>query len=426
MEKENLTLKINEVNINGEGVAYINNEETKVCVKGVLPEETVIAKKVFEKKNFINAKLEKVVEGSSLRIKPKCNFCGNCGGCDYQHISVENGLELKRKIISKYFADIYSGEIIANKSKSEFNYRNKVSFFVKGNKIGFQQENTNNIVEIDNCMLLQPILNRLLIFFKKWLKNNKEDAINHLVARVLNENLIITLVVREKPKNLQNLVDGLKKEFLNTKIGFYLNYNTSSKFILSDKWEHIFGLKNLQDNFNGVDYFVHPYSFLQVNNDVRNDIYNIVLQNVDNREVIEGYSGAGLLSAIIAKKAKKVFAVEINKNATKDADYLKKINNLTNLQNINGDCSKILPELAKQNPNAIFLIDPPRSGCDQNTLKAIKENNISKVIYISCNPYTLKQNLKFLSDNYNIDSIQIFDMFPNTSNIESLAFLTKK
>ena len=64
-----------------------------------------------------------------------------------------------------------SGEIIANKSKSEFNYRNKVSFFVKGNKIGFQQENTNNIVEIDNCMLLQPILNRLLIFFKKWLKN---------------------------------------------------------------------------------------------------------------------------------------------------------------------------------------------------------------------------------------------------------------
>lgn len=426
MEKENLTLKINEVNINGEGVAYINNEETKVCVKGVLPEETVIAKKVFEKKNFINAKLEKVVEGSSLRIKPKCNFCGNCGGCDYQHISVENGLELKRKIISKYFADIYSGEIIANKSKSEFNYRNKVSFFIKGNKIGFQQENTNNIVEIDNCMLLQPILNRLLIFFKKWLKNNKEDAINHLVARVLNENLIITLVVREKPKNLQNLVNGLKKEFLNTKMGFYLNYNTSSKFILSDKWEHIFGLKNLQDNFNGVDYFVHPYSFLQVNNDVRNDIYNIVLQNVDNREVIEGYSGAGLLSAIIAKKAKKVFAVEINKNATKDADYLKKINNLNNLQNINGDCSKILPELAKQNPNAIFLIDPPRSGCDQNTLKAIKENNISKVIYISCNPYTLKQNLKFLSDNYNIDSIQIFDMFPNTSNIESLAFLTKK
>jgi 23S rRNA (uracil1939-C5)-methyltransferase len=165
---------------------------------------------------------------------------------------------------------------------------------------------------------------------------------------------------------------------------------------------------------------------LSLIDDVRNDIYNVVLQNVDNREVIEGYSGAGLLSAIIAKKAKKVFAVEINKNATKDADYLKKINNLTNLQNINGDCSKVLPELAKQNPNAIFLIDPPRSGCDQNTLKAIKENNTSKVIYISCNPYTLKQNLKFLSDIYNIDSIQIFDMFPNTSNIESLAFLSKK
>ena len=195
--------------------------------------------------------------------------------------------------------------------------------------------------------------------------------------------------------------------------------------ILSDKWQHLFGLKYLEDEFEGIKYNIHPYSFLQVNNKVKNDIYKYVLQKIDNQIVIEGYSGAGLLSAILSKKAKKVIGVEINKNATKDADNIKNLNNINNLENINGDCKSVLPDLAKKYSNAVFVIDPPRSGCDEKTLTAIKENNINKVVYISCNPYTLKQNVKFLSDKYKITDFEIFDMFPQTSNVESVICLEK-
>ena len=122
-------------------------------------------------------------------------------------------------------------------------------------------------------------------------------------------------------------------------------------------------------------------------------LYKTVQNEIKDEVVIEGYSGAGLLSGILCKTAKHVIGVEINKNATKNANKLKEANALSNLQNINGDCKNVLPVLAKQYKNAVFVVDPPRSGCDQNTLQAIIDNNISKVVYVSCNPYTLKQNI---------------------------------
>lgn len=427
LKEENL-LKINieDVNINGEGFCYINNKQTKVCVKNVIPQEEVIVEKTFEKNNFINAKLQTIVKPNNLRVNPKCKYYGVCGGCDYQHLSTKNALAQKLNIIKKYFSDIYNKEIIALESKNDFNYRNKVSFFVKNGKIGLQQENTNNLIEVDSCLILKPILNKVLNVFKIWLDKYKEKNINHVVVRTLNNLLSIVLVVTEKIKNTQELINLLNNEFGENSYGLYFNFNNGKGKILSDKWLFVYGAKTLTDNYNGVEYQIHPYSFMQVNDDIKLLIYEKVLKEIENKVVIEGYSGAGLLSAIISKKAKKVIGVEINKQATQDANNLKQKNNLTNIENINGDCKQVLPQLAKKYPEAIFLIDPPRSGCDLETLKALKQNKISKIIYISCNPYTLKQNIKFLIDEYKLDSLQIFDMFPQTSNIESLAILKRK
>lgn len=419
-----IKVKIDEVNINGEGFCFLDNG-TKVCVKRVLPKEEVLVQKTFEKNNFINATLKEVLNKNPLRVQPKCPYYNICGGCDYQHLSSKNALKQKKEIITKYFSDLYNKEIKANKSQLDFNYRNKASFYVFENKVGFQKENSNKLIEIDNCMLLEPIINKALNIFKNWLIENKTKDINHFVIRTLNKKLIVTMVVEKTPKNLDKLLNCFKKEFVESSLGFYLNFNKQKNIILSDKWQHIFGLKFLEDEFEGIKYNVHPYSFLQVNNNVKNDIYKLVLQKIDNQVVIEGYSGAGLLSAILSKKAKKVIGVEINKKATKDAEKLKVLNNINNLENINGDCKTILPNLAKQYKKSIFVIDPPRSGCDLQTLTAIKENKIDKIIYISCNPYTLKQNVKFLGDEYKITDFQIFDMFPQTSNIESVVCLER-
>lgn len=423
LEKELIKIKIDSVNINGEGTSKL--DDNKVCVKYVLPGEEIVAEKIYSKKNFIKAKLKEVVLKNEFRVEPSCPYYQKCGGCDLQHLNYDNSITLKYKILSNYFLDLYNDKIEVVKSNNIYNYRNKASFVVIDNNVGFQEEGTNKLVGINKCVILDDNINNVLKILKKWFKEKQNKNINHIVVRTLNNSLVITLVVNKKPENLKDLLNYLRKN-ININFGLYLNYNNFKDKILSDNWEHIFGVKELEDNFENIKFFVHPYAFLQINNDVRNKLYNKVLDLIKNEVVIEGYSGVGLLTSILSTKAKKVIGVEINKSATQNANMLIKRNNILNVQNINGDCKIELPKLAKIYPNATFIIDPPRSGCDNKVLQSIIDCNIKKVVYISCNPYTLKQNLKYLSSNYKVEKLIMFDMFPQTFNCETLAILSKK
>jgi len=424
-EKDVFKIKIDEVNINGEGVGFLQ-DNIKVCVKNVLPGEVVKVKSIFKKNNFIKAELIEVLESNQNRIKPVCPYFSLCGGCDYQQLKNVDAIKQKKQIFENYFKDIYAKEIEFIDNNKPFEYRNKASFIVKNGKVGFQKEGSNNIVEIENCCIVKSEINKVLSIFRKWLNLTKEENVNHIVIRVLNKKLIITIVCASTIKKVDLLVEKIKECFKDNSFGVYLNFNSSKNKILGDKWKHIYGLKVLEDVFDDVKYSVHPNSFMQINDEVRNILYKSVQEEIKNEVVIEGYSGAGLLSGILCKTAKEVIGVEINKNATENANKLKEENNLTNLQNINGDCKNVLPVLAKKYKSAIFVIDPPRSGCDQNTLQSLKDNYISKVIYVSCNPYTLKQNLRFLSNIFNVEKIKMFNMFPNTSEVETLAVLSRK
>lgn len=419
-----MKIQIEGLNINGEG--YCNSDNTKICVKNVLPNEIVEVEGVIKKNNFIGAKLINVDKPSYYRIKEKCKFCGNCGGCDFMFVDYDKGLEIKKQVIARYFNDLYSNDIIAHKSRREFFYRNKVSFFVENDKIGLLGLKSKNIVEIDKCIVSKEGINKALKITRVYLRTIKNKNIHHIVVRELDSGIIIVLVSEKKPKDVNLLLNLLKEEF-GKNFGLYINYNLkNSKNILSDKFEFVYGQKYLKSVVNGIICFSKPYSFMQINDDVRNEMYERVKDEVNGEMVVEGYSGAGILSCIMAKVAKKVVSIEINKTATQDAEKTRKENNITNLENINGDCSKILPQIISKNKDAIFVIDPPRSGCSNNILEKLKENKIKKIIYISCNPYTLKQNLVYLKESFIIEKFEIFDIFPQTFEIESMVILKSK
>lgn len=423
--RETKQIRIEFININGEGIC--NQDNIKYCVKNVLPQEDVTIKKTYEKNNFVSGEVVSINSPSKLRISPPCPYYNKCGGCNFQFVKSDDGLNIKKQILSSYFSSIYNGDISIFPSKNCYNYRNKASFFVSGKKVGFQKENSNEVVEIDNCLLLNPIINKVLIVLKQWIKAYSNSGVTHFVVRVLNSKTSVVVVSKSDVNNLSNLVKGLKNALLDGNFGLYVNKNSSKNKILSENYTHIYGLKQLETNYQNIKYFVHPNAFMQVNDDVKNLLYLSVLDNINSNDiVIEGYSGAGLLSALISKKANKVFAVEINKQASMNAEEVKRQNNLTNLTNVNGDCSIELTKLISKYKNAVFVIDPARSGCDNKTLQAVKNSGVKKIIYISCNPYTLKQNIVFLGDSYKITKMQIFDMFPQTFHMETLVVLERK
>lgn len=428
MEELNLIkIKIDGININGEGVSSFNNK--KVCVKNVLPNEEILANIKLEKSNFILASKEKVIKQSLLRVDAPCPYYEKCGGCDFQFVQDGDALKIKKEIIKDYLSCFYNGQLEAHPSPKCSYYRNKTSFFVDRNKIGLLEEGTNKIVEINSCLISSLQINNVLKVIKTFLVSNQTNFVSHIVVRELDNKFILTIVskidISSSKKFALKLVDCLKDNFENENFGVYINLNKSKNQILSDNWHHVYGLEYLTATVLNTKFCVHPYSFLQVNFEVMEKLYLDVLKNINDEVVIEGYSGAGLLSCIMAKKAKKVISVEINKSATQSANKTKQINNIKNLENINADCKNTLPKLAEKYPSSTFVIDPARSGCDKDILQALNNSNIKKIIYISCNPYTLKQNLGVLSQKYQVKDVQIFDMFPKTTHIETLVILEK-
>ena len=130
----------------------------------------------------------------------------------------------------------------------------------------------------------------------------------------------------------------------------------------------------------------------------------------------------------MAKKVKEVYGVEINQQAIRDAKINSKINKIENAYFVSADAGKYLTQLTKKRSKVdVVIMDPPRSGADEKFLRSLVGLKPKKIVYISCNPLTQKQNLYYLLKNgYQVQVIQPVDMFPFTEHIEVITLLTKK
>ena len=418
---QNIEVQINCLNIQGEGVFYF--EGKKGSVMGVLPEERVVVRVLSDKKDFLSCSLVKVISPSPLRIEPDCPYYYKCGGCNFLHIGKENSFLLKANVIKDFLSSIYSGDIALHKSTSQQNYRNNVAFAIDGKVVGLKGYHSSRVIPISYCKIAKENINTALAILQKYLQNGGENF-SHAVVRSLDKSLSITLVCTKKPKDLNALVQNLISIF-GENFGLYLNYNKNKKEILSDKFEHVFGQKFLTANEFGISFFVYPHAFLQVNDEIRLKLYERVSQFVAEERVVEGYSGVGILSAVLAQKAKSVTSIEINKSATKSANLLKERNNITNLENINGDFGEVFEKMDRKEPFTLVL-DPPRKGLDKKVLDSITKTLPDKIVYVSCNPYTLKQNVTYLTQFYLVENVEFFDMFPSTFDIETLLILKRR
>lgn len=442
-KNDEIVVTIERLGSNGEGIALYDG--AVIFVPFALIGEKCLVHIVSVKKNFYFAKLVEKLSTSKARIDAPCPYFVKCGGCDIQHMSYVSQLELKRDIVKnelKKFAgqDVLVPEVIS--SEKQFRYRNKFAFPVQEDengkvKIGMFRRHSHDVVEIDDCMLQSEKTAKIINIFKKYMKNNNISAFNeekntgiikHIVVRENENSFILTVIVSSaKFNNFEPLICELKKEF--ESFGVYKNINTkNNNVIFGDIDEHIYGLSELEYNEFGIKYFVNNRSFLQVNDYIKNQIYSKIIELLGSQKnVVDAYSGAGLLSSIIAKTGANVYGIEIIKEATLNAENLKKINNLNNLTNINGDCAKELPKLAeKLKGDFVLVVDPPRKGLDEEVVSSLLKSKPQKIIYLSCNPSTLARDIKLLSEKYQLNYIQPYDMFPQTANVETLICLNLK
>ncbi len=451
---------------NGEGI--IKQDNVIIFVPYTLVGEKVRFKVLKVVSKCVYAKALEILTPAEVRVRAKCPVFTKCGGCQLQHIKYQNQLSIKEQSIKDTFKKVANLNVQVLPTVSgdnEYRYRNKlqlpVCFTDKGTVIGFYAENSHRVVPISDCPINAFWTKDIISAFTKFINENNIIGYNEftnsgdlreITVKEINGNLIITAVVlNPKIRGLDKLVDTVK-EFIKLPFSLYINVNNKqTNVIYGDDFKLIYGNADYTSEMLGVKYKIGVQSFMQVNNSVCSKLYSNVKSLVnanENTVVIDAYSGAGLMTAILAKNAKKAIGVEIIKEAVECANELAKINKLDHkITNHLGKCEDILPQIIadeKQKGSDVCLVlDPPRKGCDINVINSIIKSNIDKIVYVSCKPSTLARDVGLLvgtlevvdgeikkvdnpKERYKIELVKPFDMFAQTKHVETLVVLQRK
>jgi len=397
-------IEVTSLDHNGRGIGKLNNKI--VFVENSLPGEIVDINIIKEKKNYIEANVSNYIKKSDIRIESPCPYFDKCGGCDILHLPYKEQLSFKQNkienIINKYLdSNIKVNNIIS--STNNFNYRNKVTFQVKG-KIGFYNNNSYELIEMDKCLISNNLINNSI----KYLKKLELTKINKIICRTGSNELMIIIETNDKSIDIKPI-----KYIANS---IYLKIN--------NEYTLIYGNKHIYENIGEYKFLISPDSFFQVNIDICEKLYTMIKNYIgEKKNVLDLYCGTGSIG-IFGNKNNNVVGIEINKYAIEDANKNKELNKINNIDFICGDSGKKIEKL-KFNPD-IIIVDPPRSGLNMETINNILKINANELIYVSCDPMTLVRDLKILNDNFYIDEITPFDMFPNTKHVECISYLKRK
>ena len=386
-----MEVKINKFDHFGRGIAKVNNKV--IFVNRALPDEIVDIKIVKENKKYSEAIVNKVIKASPNRIEAVCPFYDKCGGCNFLHVNYDTEKEFK---INKAIELL--GRCDNFYETSNLNYRNKVVLHVKDSKLGLYEESSNNLVNIDYCYLLSDMINKVIADLSK----NDLSKLERIIIKTHQDKILVNFFGEINGINLP-YVDSI---ICNNKV---LKGNGYLEEVIDDK-----AFKITSD------------AFFQVNKEGLLNIYSVINKFLDNKKInraLDLYSGISLWSILISDKVDELISVEINKEACQNAiDNLKK-NSISNIKVINGDVKDYIDGF---NNVDLVIIDPPRSGLDRKTRDYLKKINSKYIIYISCNMQTLKRDLDELNGIYNIEEVNLVDMFKRTYHVESVCLLSRK
>ncbi|MDH3976021.1 MAG: 23S rRNA (uracil(1939)-C(5))-methyltransferase RlmD [Deltaproteobacteria bacterium] len=433
--------KVNEITIEslaygGSGVGRLDGKA--VFVPLTAPGDRVAFRRVKEKKGYIEGEQVELKEASSLRREPPCPVCGQCGGCSWQHLPYAEQVSAKESIFRETLWRLGTVEkecikpIIA--APLEWNYRNRAQFrirFVEGRlHIGFYRRKSHFVIDIDQCPLMSPLINKVIGEMKKTLFNapfrermpridiaaNEDDdravAIIHLTSPPSDEDMKYT-------KERLSPIEGLSGLFIQTAKG-----NRLKKVFAEGKGKLNY---TLETDHQPLSLTFSPGGFTQVNYAQNRRLIEETIKWVKKwnpQKVIDLYCGIGNFSLPLALYAKEVTAVEDYEKAVEDGKNNAKDNRIDNCRFIKGNVSKLARQLFDGKPDMV-IIDPPREGAAQ-AVKMLVERGIPRLIYISCNPTTLARDLRYLTrGGYKIVSSQAVDLFPQTYHIESITVAEK-
>ena len=430
----------------GAGIGKLNNYA--VFVPGAVPDDELEIALVQKKKNYAIGKIMRILKPSPDRTTPKCPLFNQCGGCQWQHIDYPAQLKYKKQLVADSLERIgkITGMNIADTIGMDdpWHYRNKVQYpvaFERGEAIiGYYQERTHHVINIEECPVAHPDLTRLMNSVRKIIRKYRIRVYNegagrgllrHLIGRIgfaTNEMLLGLVINGAEIPDAGRMTEELTQLCGARLVGILQNINRDqTNVILGAKSEILFGDPQFIEQLGALRFKIALGSFFQINPVQTVKLYNkiIELAELSGKEiVVDAYAGVGPIALWIAPHVRKIIGIEENTLAVADAKDNARLNKLKSIEFIEGRVEAVLPKIEKPD---VLILDPPRSGCSASVSEAILQISPKKIIYVSCDATTLARDLRiFLDGGYKLEIIQPIDMFPHTYHVETIVRLGKQ
>jgi len=427
--QKNLSFEATCIDITTEGFGVVKYEDFVIFVANLLPQEKALIKVVSVKKNYGYGIILKLIASHVQRVNPKCNIYNKCGSCTLQHCDYELQAQLKQQWAATLLSEFGNVEPLIKAEKTE-RYRNKIQVPFKDGQLGYYRSRSNDIIPFEDCLLQSALSNEILFFIRDYLlKNDLDIYFRHLMLRHNHDEssyLIILIVNKDISKKLNELCALLIAKYSIIK-GIVLNINQrSDNVILGDKDIILYGIPYIEDELCKLTFRIGIHSFYQIHHQQCLKLYNCiaeVLKPQKDEILLDLYCGIGTIGLSMAHKVKELIGVEIIPEAIANARHNASLNKINNAQFYCDDITKNYDKYL--NDVDIVVVDPPRKGLSNALIQELNNHDIKRLVYVSCNPHTLKRDLKLLQESYNIDRIIPCDMFPNTNHIECVVLLSK-
>ena len=466
-------LTIEDIGVSGEGIGKVDGYT--LFVKDTVIGDVVRVKIMKAKKNYGYARLMDIIKPSKDRVEPACPIARQCGGCQIQAMNYNAQLKYKQKLVKDNLlrisgltegVDYEMCEILG--MDTPFRYRNKAQYPVGEDKdgnivMGFYAGHTHSIIACpdDDCMLGHGDNAFILNAVKEWMKEYRVRAYNenihkgtvrHVLIRTgyHTDEVMVCLVTKKMLR--KEAADGLVKAIQKLKLNvasLVVNINKEdTNVILGKECITLYGRPYIEDYIGDIKFQISPLSFYQVNPKQTEVLYNKALEFAGlkgNESVWDMYCGIGTISLFLAKKAGKVYGVEIVPQAIEDAKNNAKINNIDNAEFFVGKAEEVVPAFYKKQTGVqsdndstdskeydmtrpdVVVVDPPRKGCDKKLLDTIVSMTPDRIVYVSCDSATLARDLKLLVEyGYKVEKVQPVDQFGNTVHVETVVLLSHK
>ena len=431
-----MRLEIEKLIYGGDGLSRLPADERgpgkSVFVPFVLEGEQAQVLLTEQKPGFARGHVESVLSKSRHRREAPCPYFERCGGCHYQHSDYAHQLEIKSAVLRETLRRTAKLELeheIAVHASPEWNYRNRTRLKIQTTPqfaIGYYRFRSHDLLPIERCPISSPLINRGISAVWELGRKGKVPVGVHeleLFADHSDAALLIEAYCSRgvTASDAQQIVALLSQALPEVRGVAAFEPSEPNQFGEPKRLAQS-GRTEIQYQTKSGSYRASAGAFFQVNHFLIDELVNAVCSGANGRLALDLYAGVGLFSAVLAQSFAQVIAVEASQTSHGDLKH----NCGREVKAVLATTEQYLQHSSELRPDLV-VVDPPRGGLGENVIRNLAKLKASRLTYVSCDPATLARDLRMLvGQGLRIESVHLFDLFPQTYHIESVFHLARQ